>query len=128
MTPSIVGLHVRPRPPGIHGRQPFPLNDFLQGIVDRIRGSALTPYVGVTADGTVRPGLHALQPTGVSTAPMLKAARDLLESLSTEQRAAARLDLESHEWRTWSNISPFLLRHGVLLDDLGDEQRDLALE
>ena len=35
--------------------------------------------------------------------------------------------IESDAWRTWSNISPFLVRHGLHLDALSEEQRELAL-
>ena len=33
----------------------------------------------------------------------------------------------SDAWRRWWNIHPFLMRHGVLLEDLADHQREAAL-
>jgi hypothetical protein len=35
--------------------------------------------------------------------------------------------LESDAWRRWSNIHPFVMRHGLALDELGEPQRDRAL-
>ena len=35
--------------------------------------------------------------------------------------------MDSVEWRNWSNIHPYLCRHGVCLDDLQDVQKHVAL-
>jgi hypothetical protein len=36
-------------------------------------------------------------------------------------------EVTSSAWRQWSNIHPFLMRHGVRLESLGEAQRDKAL-
>lgn len=36
--------------------------------------------------------------------------------------------LDADEWRTWNNIHPNLWRHGVMLDDLPNTTRAMALD
>jgi len=48
--------------------------------------------------------------------------RAFLASLSDGQRARALFALESDAWRRWSNIHPFLMRHGVCLDEMSPER------
>src|SRR5262249_40607418 len=114
----VITYRPRPRPFPVLGREPFALPEMLQGMVDRMRAAAAEPFVGAPADGNVEAGLFHLAPTGVSTEPLRRAARDLLAALDAEQRASLSFPLETDAWRTWSNISPFLLRHGLLLETL----------
>ncbi len=85
------------------------------------------PFAGLTADGTRRAGLFPLRRTGVSTAPLVVAAERFLAALSAAERDTACFAIDSDAWRAWSNIHPYLMRHGVSLRDLGDTQRDAAL-
>jgi hypothetical protein len=94
----------------------------------RMRAEIAEPYVGVTTDGAPRPGLFTLAETGVSTGPILDAANRLLAALAPEQVQTATFPLESDAWRSWSNISPFLMRHGLCLETLTPDLRALALE
>ena len=55
------------------------------------------------------------------------AARAFVDSLSEPQRERALFPLESEAWRRWSNIHPFLMRHGVSLDEMSAAQRERAL-
>ena len=57
----------------------------------------------------------------------MDAALAWLEALGPEQRAQARFGADSDAWRQWSNIHPFLLRHGLPLDEMTETQRNLAL-
>ncbi|SRR5579884_2102755 len=85
------------------------------------------PFKGLTAEGQVVPGLYSIQKTGISTQPIVEAAQAFLAALSPEQRAGACFDLEAGEWRQWSNIHPFLMRHGQMLEELDEAQRETAL-
>ena len=35
--------------------------------------------------------------------------------------------MQAEEWRAWNSIHPFLMRHGQLIEDLNDLQRETAL-
>lgn len=48
-------------------------------------------------------------------------------ALSTEQRKIASFGIGDEAWRKWSNIHPWLMRHGVCLADLRHDQREAAL-
>jgi hypothetical protein len=57
----------------------------------------------------------------------MEAARSFLEALTPEQRKAACFAIDDEVWRSWSNIHPWLMRHGVCLADLDGNQRERAL-
>jgi hypothetical protein len=85
------------------------------------------PFTGITTDGSVVPGLYALRKTDISVQPIIDAADAFLAALTVEERARASFAVDSVEWRNWSNIHPYLCRHGVCLDDLHDDQKHFAL-
>jgi hypothetical protein len=86
------------------------------------------PFRGLTADGRLMPDLFPVRSTGASTAPIREAAQAFLASLDTQQRAKACFGVDDPNWRAWSNIHPFILRHGVVLDDCTPTQRERALD
>jgi hypothetical protein len=92
------------------------------------REAIAAPFRGITSDGHVVPNLFSLESTGVSTQPVLQAASAFLASLSPAQRASGQFSIEDYAWRAWSNIHPFVMRHGVALDDCSVVQRERALD
>src|SRR5579883_2050316 len=90
--------------------------------------SVALPFIGVTTNGKVEPGLFPLQETGVSTQPIKDAAEAYLAALSAEQRANAVHPLDSPFWRMWSNGPGVATRHGVFLETMTPEQREAAYE
>jgi hypothetical protein len=107
------------------------LPDVLPEGLQRRRNVALevpnTPFVGVTEDGTVAPGLFRLADTGLSLEDARVAANLFLANLTPQERDTSMFPLDAPEWRQWSNIHPFLSRHGLLLETLGDDGRERAL-
>ena len=85
------------------------------------------PFQGLTTDGLLLPGLFSLRKTGLSNAGIKQAADALLASLGTAQRDAVRFDIDSDAWRRWCNIHPYMMRHGVSLEDLDSQPRDFSL-
>ena len=63
----------------------------------------------------------------MSTRPIKDAADAYLAGLSEEQSTRAQAPIDAPEWMTWSNISPFVMRHGLLLEALSESQRAAAL-
>ena len=61
------------------------------------------PFKGITTDGNVIPGLFPIRSTGVSTEPVRKAAGAFLASLTAEQRARTKFQVDDPEWRKWMN-------------------------
>ena len=92
------------------------------------RAEVAAPFRGLTTDGHVIPNLYELKSTGVSTEPLREAALAFLAGLTEEQRGAARFGIDAGEWRAWSNIHAFVMRHGVSLDDCTEAQRARALD
>jgi hypothetical protein len=85
-------------------------------------------FKGVTSDGMVLPGLFPLRKTGIPTTEITHAAEAYMASLSPAQREASLFSIDSDAWRRWSNIHPFLMRHGALLEDMDVTQRELVFD
>jgi hypothetical protein len=84
------------------------------------------PFKGITANGTVEPGLFAIRSTGVSTEPMRKAAAAFLGALTAEQKAKTVFPVDDSEWRKWMN-QHFYIRQGVSFDEMSPKQREAAI-
>ena len=121
------GLKVRQRTPVSARAHQAELPPQLQKYVETGEALVAEPFRGISADGSVTSGLFSIQKTGVPARPLAHAAQAFLDSLSDGQRARALFPLESDAWRRWSNIHPFLMRHGVSLDEMSAAQRDRAL-
>ncbi|MQA92002.1 MAG: DUF3500 domain-containing protein [Gemmatimonas sp.] len=86
------------------------------------------PFFGITTEGELVEGLFPIRATGVTTAPIVDAADAYLATLTPEQTAKTRFDLDSDEWRHWSNIPVNNLdRRGLPFREMTEEQREAAL-
>lgn len=84
------------------------------------------PFKGVSTDGNIVPGLFPIRSTGVSTAPVRKAADLFLASLADEQRARTTFQVDDSEWRKWMN-QHFYVRQGVSFKEMSERQREAAV-
>lgn len=126
---SFDGYPIRPNLAHLDARAlPKDLPERLQARLEEARRQLAAPFVGVTTDGVPLPGLFALRLTGVSTAPIVEAARTFLDVLSEAQREAVARAIDSSDWRAWLNPEMYLLRHGVLLESLEAGGREAALD
>ena len=89
------------------------------------RAAIAEQFVGATTNGQVQPGLFGIRSTGVSTQPVLDAARAFLAKLTSEQRSKAQFQVDDPEWRRWANQHS-LPRQGVSFTELDEGQRDAA--
>jgi hypothetical protein len=121
------GLELRRRTP-VSARTPAPnVGERFARMCDNGERLVGEPFKGITADGNVIPDLFPLKSTGVATEPIRRAALEFLQVLDTGRRERGTFELTSDAWRRWWNIHPFLMRHGVLLEELTDEQRAAGL-
>ena len=97
-------------------------------IVDERAADLERPLLGVTSDGTVRTGLRSLGGRKIDTRPIADAASAFLQGLTSAQRAQTMFAMDAPEWRMWINVHMNHFRHGVMLEDLPQPVRDLALE
>lgn len=100
--------------------------------LDRLLGvwGALSqePFKGITTDGVVTEGVFGWKPSGAPVAEAANAASAFLAALSPEVRQQVSFPLDSALRRHWQN-TPILLREPqVELGELGQRERDLALE
>jgi hypothetical protein len=108
-------------------KPPAKYSEFLQRMLAQGQQALKEEFRGITPDGVVRPGLFPVRKTGVSLAPMLRAARDLLAMLDEHQRQHVSFAIDSTAWQSWSNVHPFMMRHGLGLYELTPAQREAAL-
>src|SRR5262249_12150628 len=86
------------------------------------------PFVGITTDGNVRRGLFPLGRTGLPPGGVVDPASAFLGSLDTAQRRAVSYPVDSDCWRRWCNVHMWVMRHGLLLEDLSVDQRGAGLD
>ena len=121
------GFNVRQRTPVSARARQAELPPQLQKYVETGEVLVAEPFRGITTGGPAAPGLFPIKKTGVSTRQITDAARAFVDSLSEPQRERVLFPLESDVWRRWSNIHPFLMRHGLSLDEMSPAQRERAL-
>ena len=96
-------------------------------LVDERAAELTKPFVGITTDGVAWPGSATGGGPKVSTAPIIEAALAFLDGLSPSQRSQATFPMDATEWRQWFNVHMNHFRHGLMLEDLEQPQRDAAL-
>jgi len=85
------------------------------------------PFKGITTNGTVIPDLFPIYSTGVSTKPLITAARNFLASPDSRQRSSVLFNIEDDEWRKWNNVDMYQ-RQGLCLRDMKDTQKKAAFD
>ena len=123
---SLSGILSSATPSGSLPKRALRLGGGPAGYVENALKAVAEPFKGVTADGTVVPGLFPIQKTFVPTHYIRAAAEGFLASLNPEQRANTVFPVDTVEWRKWSNIHRTLMRHGMPLFEMTDDQRERA--
>jgi hypothetical protein len=93
--------------------------------LERERQGLAQAFNGVTTDGKVVPGLFEIKATGVSTEPVIAAAKAFVAGLTVEQEIKVSFPIDSNEWRKWGNVHAYP-RDGVSFEELNEKQRELA--
>lgn len=119
-----VGLRKRGNPPTRKPEKWTP--DLLDKVAWRVK-AAHEPFRGVATSDGIRPGLFAPRTTGADVRKVYRAAEDYLAGLTPEQLAEGRFPMDDVSWRHWNNGARYFLRHGMLLEDFDDVQRERAL-
>jgi hypothetical protein len=117
---------IRERPP-MPAREAGWLPERLLKAKSEAEAGLALPYRGIASAAGIAPGLFPIASSHASTGPVLAAARSYLESLTERERTLGMFEVTSNEWRQWSNIHPFLMRHGVRLELLDEPRRAKAL-
>lgn len=89
------------------------------------RRALAEPFRGVTTNGKVMKDLFKLGQTGVSTKPVVEAAKAFLDSLTDAQTLKTMHPVQDDEWRKWANQHSYL-RQGMGFNEMTAKQRNLA--
>lgn len=81
------------------------------------------PFVGISRNGKLEPGLFSIKASGVSTKPVVNAAGAFLASLNEDQRKRVTFPVDDAEWRRWANQHSYR-RQGVSFEELDERQRE----
>jgi len=98
---------------------------FRQRSLDSEKAGLAEAFKGVTANGTVEPGLFGVHSSGVSTTSVRNAAERFLAGLTQEQRDRTMFPVDDPEWRKWMN-QHFYRRQGISFKEMTDLQRKTA--
>jgi hypothetical protein len=115
--------------PPLSAREPasaFP--DWLTDFMARAEDGLALPYRGITTAAGIEPGLFPITRSGVSTDAMRTAARAFLGTLSESETQRVRFPIVSDVWRRWNNMHPYVMRHGLCLEDMTEAQCRRALD
>ena len=84
-------------------------------------------YRGISDESGAPSNLFPLRASGVTTAPILDAARNFLESLTPTQVINTQFSVGDSEWRKWSNVdNGIYVRQGISLEEMNKAQKDAA--
>jgi Protein of unknown function (DUF3500) len=108
---------------------PDPGRTAVRNAMARARKALAENYRGITTPGTEPPpDLFPIVKTGISVQPIIDAALAFAALLTPQQHETVSFGIDSIQWRAWHNMHPFIQRHGLLLRDLGDAEREAALD
>ena len=132
--------HDHPRLADVRGLDPYEYREFARrpgtftgGLVAGWEPLYGSEFRGITADGTLRPGLYPFQPPAPGNeAPagaMTAAARGLLAALDDAGRERISHPVDAVEWQTWANPEFMQFDTGLRLDyqPAGVREQALAL-
>lgn len=107
-------------------------DDFTGGLIRGWTPLYLNDFIGITEDGTLRPGLHLLEPARpVEEAPveaMVQAAVQLLSVVDEADRPRLVHPVDAVEWQTWANPEFLQFDTGLRLERQSAEVVAAALE
>ncbi len=84
-------------------------------------------YRGIFSEEGKIANLFPIRSTGVTTKPIVDAAKAFLHSLSQEQHQRILFDVQSEEWQNWSNVdSGIFKREGISLQEMTPHQKQNA--
>ncbi|KAL3481303.1 hypothetical protein BJX99DRAFT_253606 [Aspergillus californicus] len=101
----------------------------VQRIVSLWKGNLEEPYFGITCDAKLRENLFQLADEGAPVEEMVTCANRIMSLLSPTDLAKLSHDIDSDEWRKWSNPEFIIYSTGVRLEDMDEDtvQAILAL-
>lgn len=106
-------------------------DDFTGSLIRGWTPLYLNDFVGITEDGTVRPGLHPLEPARpgeeAPVAAMVQAAEHLLDVVDEGERSRLVHAVDAVEWQTWANPEFLQFDTGLRLEQQRPEVVAAAL-
>jgi hypothetical protein len=84
--------------------------------------------LGIRTGPYLRDGLFPLGDYELDLNRAVRAATALTAELDEDERERLSFEVVSDAWRKWCNIHRFLMRHGLLLDDLSESNRGRVID
>ncbi|HWC80377.1 MAG TPA: DUF3500 domain-containing protein [Pseudonocardiaceae bacterium] len=127
-----------PRITGLQGldayayREAAKRDPFTGGLIRGWKPLQRQEFRGITENGTLHPEVHPFTPARpgerAPVEPMVAAARALLDTLDTDNRAKLSYPVDSVEWQTWANPEFLQFDTGIRLEFQPEPVREAATE
>ncbi|KAF9890642.1 hypothetical protein FE257_005773 [Aspergillus nanangensis] len=87
-------------------------------VFDQWKAQLNEPFYGITTDGQRKEGLFGIDDEGAPVEQMVAAAKEVEAVLSEEELRVVSHEIDSHDWRKWSNPEVLIFQYGVRLHTL----------
>lgn len=85
------------------------------------------PYRGIFTNTGKEKNLFPVKFTSVSTIPIINAAQEFINGLTSDQNAKTIFQFDDDEWRKWCNVdNGIYTRQGISIKEMNQKQRKLA--
>ncbi|PWY84383.1 hypothetical protein BO83DRAFT_303627 [Aspergillus eucalypticola CBS 122712] len=88
------------------------------GVFDQWKAQLNEPFYGITTDGQRKEGLFGIDDEGAPVEKMVAAAKKIQTVLSEEELRLVSHEIDSNDWRKWSNPEVVIFKYGVRLHTL----------
>lgn len=96
---------------------------------DREINALAEPFVGLRTSEGIEKDLFPIESTGVSTKPIVDAAKVFLSTLDSDQHLKTVFSVDDPEWRRWCNVdNGIYVRQGVSLKEMTIVQRKAVVD
>ncbi|KAL2826240.1 hypothetical protein BDW59DRAFT_161077 [Aspergillus cavernicola] len=93
----------------------------IQRIVSKWKANVDEPYYGITSDGKRRDNLFELADEGAPLEEMVVCADRVMALLEPAELLKLSHEIDSDDWRRWSNPEFLIYRTGIRLEDMAED-------
>ncbi|KAL2832199.1 hypothetical protein BJY01DRAFT_260309 [Aspergillus pseudoustus] len=83
------------------------------------------PFVGLTTDGVITPGLYNRENHEIPIQDIVATAQELINGCTAAQLRQLKFPLHARQWRSWSNPEIYISKYGLRLEEIPDSLKEI---